>query len=48
MSETDERLSRIEQRIEHIEQIAAKLEAVILPVLANPGAIMAKMLRPKA
>ena len=47
-TETDERLARIESRIQHIENILAKVEQAILPVLANPGAIMAKMLRPKA
>lgn len=47
-TETDERLSSIESRIAHIESILAKVEQAILPVLANPGAIMAKMLRPKA
>ncbi len=46
-TETDERLSRIEARIAHIEAIMGKVEALIIPVLANPGAIMARMLKPK-
>ena len=42
MSDTDERLTRIESRIEHIESILAKAEQAILPILANPGRLLGK------
>ena len=37
-------LTRIEERLIRIEEKLAKAESAILPVLANPGKLLAKMM----
>ena len=43
VSERD-RLADIEARLERIEGMLAEAHAAIMPVLANPGRILAKMM----
>ena len=39
-----DRLERIEARLERIEAMLEQAHAAIMPVIANPGRILAKMM----
>lgn len=43
-TETRERLIRIEERIAHIEQVIQSFHDKVVPVIENPGRLMAKLM----
>ena len=44
MSETDERLTRIEQRLAHIEQLVESFHRAVTPFVENPSKLLAKLM----
>jgi len=42
--ETEEKLSRIEARLAEIEASIKRFEAAVLPVIANPGKLLGKLM----
>ena len=43
MTETDERLTRIESRLAHIEQLVESFHRAVTPFIENPSKLLSKL-----
>lgn len=43
-TETDERLTRIEERIAHIEALVESFHRTVTPFIENPGKLLGKIM----